>query len=258
MLKPFEFQFHPFVAVAAARFRELLFVFFGFNIKQVSGKAVVMVSGGVDSSTLCYKVVREGYDLSPLTFIYGQKHEKEIRSSENICHRLGLRPNVVDLSSIRTLFGACALTDQDIEIPRVPASARNYDTLSATVVPNRNAIFLSLAVAYSQSISCDTVFYGAHHSDRGVYPDCRLEFVSAFQEAERLATDNERLTIVAPFADMDKSGIVRLGASLGVPFKETWSCYVGSRVHCGTCSSCRERKRAFIEAEVADPTEYEA
>lgn len=217
-----------------------------------------MVSGGIDSSTLCYKAVREGYDVSPLTFIYGQKHEKEVLSSENICRHLGLRPNVVDLSSASVLFGASALTDREVEIPRVPASASNYETLSATVVPNRNAIFLSLAVAYSQSIGCDVVFYGAHHSDRGVYPDCRAEFVSAFEEAERLATGNERLTIAAPFVDMDKSGIVKLGSRLGVPFKDTWSCYVGSRVHCGTCSSCRERKRAFIEAEVADPTEYEA
>lgn len=217
-----------------------------------------MVSGGVDSSTLCCKAVREGYEVFPLTFIYGQKHEREIRSSEDICRRLGLTPNIINLSSVRTLFGSSALTDRDIEIPRVSATAGNYETLSATVVPNRNAIFLSLSVAYSQSIGCDTVFYGAHRSDRGVYPDCRPEFVSAFEKAERLATDNERLTIVAPFVDMDKSGIVRLGARLGVPFEDTWSCYVGSRVHCGTCSSCRERKRAFIEADVGDPTEYEA
>lgn len=217
-----------------------------------------MVSGGVDSSTLCYKAVREGYEVFPLTFTYGQKHEKEIRCSEKICRRLGLSTNIIDLCSARTLFGASALTDRDVEIPRVSATARNYDTLSATVVPNRNAIFLSLSVAYSQSIDCDTVFFGAHRSDRGVYPDCRAEFVSAFEKAERLATDNDRLAIIAPFVDMDKSGIVRLGACLGVPFKDTWSCYVGSHTHCGTCSSCRERKRAFVEADIADPTEYEA
>ncbi len=216
-----------------------------------------MVSGGVDSSTLCYKAVREGCEVFPLTFIYGQKHEKEVCSSERICRRLGLVPNIVDLSAARDLFGACALTDRSVEIPRVPAEASNYETLSDTVVPNRNAVFLSLAVAYSQSIGCDTVFYGAHHSDRGVYPDCRAEFVSAFEEAERLATGNERLAIVAPFVDMDKSEIVKMGARLGVPFKDTWSCYVGSRMHCGTCSSCRERRRAFREAGVDDPTEYE-
>ena len=217
-----------------------------------------MVSGGVDSSTLCYKAVREGYDVFPLTFIYGQKHEKEIRSAENICRSLGLSPNIVDLSATKTLFGASALTDGDVEIPRVPAEQSNYETLSATVVPNRNAVFLSLAVAYSQGIGCDTVFYGAHHCDRGVYPDCRPEFVSAFEEAERLATGNDRLAIIAPFTAMDKSGIVALGARLGVPFEQTWSCYVGCVVHCGTCSSCRERKRAFAEAGIADPTQYEA
>lgn len=231
--------------------------FFDFNINEMSRKAVVMVSGGIDSSTLCHKAVREGYEVFPITFIYGQKHEKEIRSSQKICRYLKLPLNLVDLSSVSAIFGSCALTDKDVEVPRVSASASNYETLSSTVVPNRNAIFLSLAIAYSHSIDCDTVFYGAHHSDRGVYPDCRPEFVRAFEKAERLATDNERLTIVAPFVDMDKSAIVRLGARLGVPFKDTWSCYVGSLLHCGTCSSCRERKRAFTEAEITDPTEYE-
>ena len=224
----------------------------------MSAKAVLMVSGGVDSSTLCYKAVQEGYDVFPLTFIYGQKHEKEIRSAENICRYLGLSPKIIDLSALKTLFGASALTDQDVEIPRVSATEGNYETLSATVVPNRNAVFLSLAVAYAQGIGCNIVFYGAHHSDRGVYPDCRPEFISAFEEASRLATGNDRLEIIAPFAAMDKSEIVTLGARLGVPFEHTWSCYVGDLVHCGTCSACRERKRAFAEAGIADPTQYEA
>ena len=135
---------------------------------------------------------------SRLPFIYGQKHEKEILCAENICRRLGIVPKIIDLCSVRTLFGTSALTDRDVEIPRVSAAAHNYETLSSTVVPNRNAIFLSLSVAYSQSVGCDTVFYGAHHSDRGVYPDCRAEFVLAFEKAERLATDNERLAIIAP------------------------------------------------------------
>ena len=215
-----------------------------------------MVSGGIDSSTLCYRAVREGFTVFPLTLVYGQKHEREIRSAAAVCESLGLPPRVVDISSARSLFGASALTDADVPIPGVSASEENYETLAITVVPNRNAVFLSLAVAYSQSVGCDAVLYGAHHSDRGVYPDCRREFVSAFEAAERLATDNEKLVIDAPFAEMDKSEIVTLGARLGVPFERTWSCYAGSRIHCGSCSSCRERKRAFEEAEVADPTEY--
>ncbi len=223
----------------------------------MSQKAVVMISGGVDSSTLCYKAVREGYNVRALTFIYGQRHEKEIHYAATICARLGLETRVVDLRSATGLFGSSALTDRNVEVPRVPPTAGNYETLSATVVPNRNAVFLSLAVAYSQSIGCDIVFYGAHHSDRGVYPDCRQEFVSAFEKAERLATDNPKLSLIAPFVNMDKSQIIKLGSRLGVPFQDTWSCYVGLDVHCGTCSSCRERKRAFTEAGVIDPTEYE-
>ena len=217
-----------------------------------------MVSGGIDSSTLCYEAARKGLRVFPLTLVYGQKHEREIDSAAAICESLGLSPLVVDISSAGPLFGASALTDRDVPVPRVSASERNYATLATTVVPNRNAVFLSLAVAYSQSVGCDTVLYGAHHSDRGVYPDCRREFVTAFEAAERLATDNERLSIDAPFAEMDKSRIVALGARLGVPFELTWSCYVGSGIHCGSCSSCRERKRAFAEAGAADPTEYEA
>lgn len=215
-----------------------------------------MVSGGIDSSTLCCKAAAEGLAVFPLTVLYGQKHEREIRSAAAVCESLDLSPRVVDISSAKSLFGASALTDGDVSVPRVSASEENYATLAATVVPNRNAVFLSLAVAYSQSEGCDTVLYGAHHSDRGVYPDCRREFVSAFEAAERLATDNERLVIDAPFAEMDKSEIVALGARLGVPFELTWSCYAGMEIHCGSCSSCRERKRAFVEAGVADPTEY--
>ncbi len=220
-------------------------------------KSVVMVSGGIDSAALCYKAVREGYDVCPITFIYGQRHKKEVEFSALLCDRLGLRHRVVDISGASGLFGPSALIDKNVDIPKVGAAEENYQTLSITVVPNRNAIFLSLAVAYSQGIGCDRVFYGAHHSDRGVYPDCRPEFVLAFEAAERLATGNKALCIEAPFVDMDKSQVVKLGADLGVFFEETWSCYMGLRIHCGACSSCRERKRAFLDAGVEDPTEYE-
>ena len=101
------------------------------------------------------------------------------------------------------------------------------------------------------------MFFGAHFSDRGVYPDCRKEFVEAFQNSERLATDNDKLVIDAPFVDIEKSEIIKLGVELGVPFKHTWTCYKGGERHCGVCSSCRERKRAFVESGVQDPTEYE-
>ncbi|MGH7884190.1 MAG: 7-cyano-7-deazaguanine synthase QueC [Thermodesulfobacteriota bacterium] len=222
----------------------------------MNNSAVVIVSGGIDSAVLCYKAVNDGLKIYPLTFIYGQKHSKEIDSAENICQNLSLEPNIIDISSIKKLLKGSALTDMDINIPNVSAETKNYNTLKTTVVPNRNAIFLSIAVGYGESLGVKRIYYGAHYSDRGIYPDCRKEFVEAFQIAERIANDNNELVIEAPFVDMEKSGIVKLGSSLGVPFEETWSCYAGLELHCGSCSSCRERKRAFVEAGVNDPTEY--
>ena len=220
-------------------------------------KAVVIVSGGVDSSTLLYKAVRESYEAYALTFIYGQKHGREIESARKICYRLKVNHKVIDLSALSEILSGSALTDSSVDIPEVPADASHYETLKATIVPNRNSIFLSIAIGYAVSIGADHVFFGAHHSDRGVYPDCRREFVQAFENAERFANDNPGLVITAPFVDMNKFQIVKLGTELGVPYKETWSCYKGGETHCGVCSSCRERKRAFNEAGVPDPTEYE-
>lgn len=219
-------------------------------------KAVIILSGGIDSTTLAYDMADKGYGVSALTFIYGQRHVREIESAERICRGLSVEHRVIDLSAIKGLLSGSALTDPSVEVPEVPETADHYDTLKATIVPNRNAIFLSVAVGLAVSAGSGAVFFGAHHSDRGVYPDCRKEFVEAFQHAERLATDVPGLVIEAPYAEYDKSHIVGLGAGLGVPFKLTWSCYKGGAVHCGVCSSCRERKRAFSESGVPDPTEY--
>ena len=220
-------------------------------------KAVVIVSGGIDSTTLCYKVLNDEFEVYPLTFIYGQKHSKEIEYADLNCSKLGLKTNIIDVSSLQYLLQGSALTDESIDIPEVPAIADHYETLKTTIVPNRNAIFLAIAVGYAESIGSNSVYYGAHHSDRGVYPDCRKEFVEAFQTAERIANDNNNLSIEAPFVNMDKSEIVKLGFELGVDFSSTWSCYVGKEMHCGICSSCRERKRAFKESRIKDPTIYE-
>ena len=220
-------------------------------------KAVVIASGGIDSSTLLFKTVSENYKTYALTFIYGQKHEKEIDCARWICERVKLSHKIIDLSALKEILSGSALTDSNIAIPEVPADVSHYDTLKATIVPNRNSIFLSIAIGYAVSTGADRVFFGAHRSDRGVYPDCRPEFIDAFQSAERLANDNPDLTVNAPFAHMDKSEIVKLGAGLGVPYQKTWSCYKGGELHCGVCSSCRERKRAFTQSGVSDPTRYE-
>ena len=220
-------------------------------------KAVVIASGGIDSSTLLFKMVTENYETHALTFIYGQKHKREIESAKWICERLKVSHKILDLSVLKEILTGSALTDASIAIPEVPTDVSFYDTLKATIVPNRNSIFLSIAIGYAVSTGANRVLFGAHHSDRGIYPDCRPEFVEAFESAERLATDNPDLTVNAPFAHMDKSDIVALGTKLGVPFQKTWSCYKGDELHCGVCSSCRERKRAFTQSGVSDPTSYE-
>ncbi len=220
-------------------------------------KAVAIASGGIDSSTLLYKLTKDGFNVHALTFIYGQKHSREIQAAKDITSKLGIEHRIIDISSVRELLASSALVNPDIRVPEVPETVEHYETLKTTIVPNRNSIFLSLAIAYALNIGANHVFYGAHLSDRGVYPDCRKEFVNAFMHAERLATDNFELTIEAPFVNVNKSEIVKLGTKLGVPYQITWSCYKSGRLHCGVCSSCRERKRAFLEAEVSDATEYE-
>ncbi len=223
----------------------------------MSEKAVVIASGGIDSSTLLFKTVNEKYETYAITFIYGQKHKKEIDCAKWMCERLKVFHKIIDLSALKEILAGSAITDPSVAIPEVPADVSQYDTLKTTIVPNRNSIFLSIAIGYAASIRANCVFFGAHHSDRGVYPDCRAEFVEAFQSAERLANDNPDLTIRAPFAHMDKSDIVKLGTELGVPYQKTWSCYKGRELHCGVCSSCRERKRAFTQSGISDPTRYE-
>ncbi len=219
--------------------------------------AVAIISGGLDSSTMLYKLCRDGDDVRALTFLYGQRHEREVQSAESICRTLGVDHKIVDLSTLKDLLSSSALTNTSITIPNVPETVEHYDTLKSTVVPNRNAILLSVAVGYATSLGANKVYYGAHASDRGVYPDCRPEFVLALERALQVGTGNGNLRIVAPFVDMTKADIVRLGGKLAVPYGITWSCYKGGRKHCGVCSSCRERKLAFNEAGVRDPTEYE-
>lgn len=227
------------------------------GVRRPAGrKAVAMVSGGIDSSTLLYQLASEGYDVHALTFIYGQKHSKEVEAARNITSRLRISHRVVDLSSLQNLLTS-ALTSPNMAVPEVPTDAGHYDTLKLTIVPNRNSIFLAIAIGFATSIGANYVFYGAHHSDRGVYPDCRREFIQTFEQAERLATDNPTLKVEAPFISMMKAQIVELGSKLGVPYEVTWSCYKGGEKHCGVCSSCRERRRAFHEARVPDPTVYE-
>ena len=224
---------------------------------------VASISGGIDSSTLlyCLKAQPAIGDVKAITFNYGQKLEREIKAALEISSCLEVDCKVIDISNIQSLLTKSALIGKDVEIPEVPETAERYETLKVTIVPNRNAVFLSLAVAYAVNLDYDAVAYAAHWSDRGVYrkslnPDCTIEFVEAFEKAMQIGNDRP-IKILAPFLHIDKTEIVRRGRRLGVPYVLTWSCYKGGKVHCGVCSSCRERKRAFKEANILDPTLYE-
>jgi 7-cyano-7-deazaguanine synthase len=154
----------------------------------------------------------------------------------------------VDVSSLSDIFtGVTSLCDRNIEMTQTFSDP--------IIVPFRNAIFLSVAVAYAISIDATKIFYGAHASDEPFYPDCRREFYKAFEKAAKLGTDKE-ITVEAPFSDLSKSEIVKLGTDLGIPLHLTWSCYLDGLKHCGKCESCANRKKAFKEAGIYDPTEY--
>ena len=212
-------------------------------------KCVVVLSGGPDSAVVAYWAKKEGYDLFPITFNYGQIAVKETASAQKIAECLGTKTKIVDLSALRDVFGdVTSLCNTDI-----PLTAEFSQPI---IVPFRNAIFLSVAVSYAVSIGASKIFYGAHGSDEPFYPDCRREFYEVFEKAAQLGT-GEHISIQAPFNGKRKSEVVKKGAELGVPFEFTWSCYRNAEKHCGKCESCVNRKKAFQESRAVDPTNYE-
>jgi 7-cyano-7-deazaguanine synthase len=218
-------------------------------------RAVAIVSGGMDSVTLAYLLNSDGYQLHLLSVDYGQRHKKEIDYARRCAERLGASFDVADVSSVGRLLSGSALTD-DIEVPHGHYAAEN---MAVTVVPNRNAIMLSIAYGVAVARKAALVACAMHAGDHYVYPDCRPQFVEAFDAMQRQAVDgfgDPNLCLYAPFVNKTKAEIVEIGTSLNVPYEDTWSCYEGRGLHCGLCGTCNERKEAFRLANVPDPTEY--
>lgn len=218
-------------------------------------KAVVLLSGGMDSATTSYLAKREGHSLLALHVNYGQRTEgKEGRCARIIAKLLEAEEYLdVDISYLRTL-GRSSLTDATIEIEDYDP-AREH--LPNTYVPFRNANLLSIATSYAEARGANTIFIGAQSLDYSGYPDCRPAFIEAFQQVIHLGTrDTTDITLRAPFLHMTKTDIVRLGMELGVPYEYTWSCYRNEAPACGQCGSCHFRLEAFRNAGVRDPIEY--
>lgn len=225
-------------------------------------KTVVVLSGGLDSTVLLFKMLEERDTLRrnglegevmALSVMYGQRHRKELDYARRTTHKLKLDHLVLDLSSLAPALAGSALTSDEITMPHGHYAA---ESMKATVVPNRNMLLLAIAGSAAISHKMGRIAYGAHAGDHTIYPDCRPEFVAAMSEALKLA-DWKPIHISAPFLSKTKADIVKEGSLLGVPFRDTWSCYSGGELHCGLCGTCVERREAFSVAGVPDPTEYE-
>ncbi len=217
--------------------------------------AVLIFSGGLDSTTLLYYMAKvEKVDkIHALTFNYGQRHAKEIDHARRIVEfardEIDLEHRIVDLSSIKDLIAVGALTGDE----EVPKAHYADESQRVTVVPNRNMIMLSIAVGYAVKVGAKAVYYSAHRGDYENYPDCRKEFVKAMDTAVYLANIFNPVEVRAPFIDIDKVGIVSIGLKLGVPYHLTWSCYEGGERPCLSCGACIERTEAFFLNKVRDP-----
>ncbi len=217
------------------------------------------MSGGLDSVTLAYKLKHDGIPLHLVAINYGQRHAREIEAARTCAALLDVPIDVVDLGALGRHLTGSALTDSDVA---VPYGHYAHESMRATVVPNRNAILLSVAYGIAMACGAAHVVTAVHAGDHPIYPDCRPAFITALYRAFRLGAEDSSNrpapVLWAPFVHKTKEDIVRLGASLAVPFALTWSCYEGGWRHCGQCGTCVERKESFFDAGLPDPTGYNA
>jgi len=225
------------------------------------GKAVCLLSGGLDSATTLAVARRDGFQCYALSFDYGQRHRLELEAANRVAEHLGAAGHVTLSIDLRRIGGS-ALT-ADIDVPKHRSAEAMSAGIPITYVPARNTVFLSYALAWAEVLDASDIFIGVNAVDYSGYPDCRQEYIEAFERMANLATragveGSMRLKIHAPLIELSKGGIVQLGQSLGVDFALTHSCYDPSPTGgpCGACDSCQLRRKGFADAGIADPLRY--
>ncbi|MDA9919721.1 7-cyano-7-deazaguanine synthase QueC [Porticoccaceae bacterium] len=223
----------------------------------MSKKAVVLVSGGLDSTTVLSMALKQGYDCYTLSFDYGQRHRSELEAAQRVSAIMGVTEHKVVKLDLGTIGGS-ALTDSTIDVPEHETTG-----IPVTYVPARNTVFLSIALGWAEVLGANDIFLGVNAVDYSGYPDCRPAYIEAFAAMANLATraavEGQTLEVHAPLIDMTKGEIVQAGLALGVDYSLTVSCYQASLegLACGKCDSCRLRQQGFVEAGVKDPTRYQ-
>lgn len=221
-----------------------------------SKQAIVLLSGGLDSTTTLYLAKGEGFKCFCLIFDYGQRHKREIESAKRIASAANCSYKVINLTFP---WKGSSLLDKNIGIPEDTRTTGHRDTnkIPSTYVPARNIIFLSFAASYAETIGAQAIYIGAHAHDYSGYPDCRPQFYQAFNKiistGTKAGVEKRESRIVTPLIHKSKAQIIKLGTRLGVPFELTWSCYKGGRYPCGRCDSCYFRAKGFKEAGIRDP-----
>lgn len=215
-------------------------------------KAVVLLSGGLDSATILYDAMRQGFRPECLIFSYGQRHRKEIGHAKRIAKRAKCPYKLVNIA---LPWQGSSLLDRSMRLPT--RSKIDPKHIPSTYVPARNIIFLSFAASYAEAIAAKAVFIGANAIDYSGYPDCRPQFFKSFERlikcGMKAGVEGRQIKIVAPLVHKTKAQIIRLGSRMNVPYELTWSCYKGAHRPCGVCESCRLRAKGFQEAGVKDP-----
>lgn len=218
-------------------------------------RALAICSGGLDSVTMAHSLAAKSELAAILSFDYGQRHRKELQFAKQCADDLNVDYFHLPLDSLAALLPGSALTDtSNVDVPHGHYAA---DNMKQTIVPNRNAIFLSLAYGLAAAHGFDAVGAAFHGGDHFIYPDCRPDFVSSFAAMQQHSLAGfAEIEMHTPYLNMTKAQIVEHGARLKVPYQKTWSCYEGGELHCGRCGTCVERQEAFATAGVVDPTEY--